>query len=314
MQTIGYNVEWSQELRLEQSLEEYVKGAMLIEILLASGEIPIAPDFAHHPKAGRDRQGAFVIEADQREGLHGYWTRTYPVTGGSCYRFQAFRKVERISTPRRSALVKLTWQDDQGRLVPSDRTVVDFYRTGSTSVVQPEYPTDKQTCADGWTEVSDTYRAPAKAARAVVELHLRWAPGGRIEWSCISLSEAQPLSRKVRLAAVHFRPRGGKTPAGNCRLFAPLIAKAAEQKADLVVLPETLTFYGTGLKHADAAETVPGPSTEYFGQLARQHNLYIVAGLIERHEHLIYNVAVLVGPRRLSGGCLSITPFCHTLR
>ncbi len=31
--TIGYNVEWSQELRVEQSLHEYVAGSMLIEIL-----------------------------------------------------------------------------------------------------------------------------------------------------------------------------------------------------------------------------------------------------------------------------------------
>ncbi|MBI2958685.1 MAG: glutamate synthase [Betaproteobacteria bacterium] len=37
MQTIGYNVEWSQELRLEQSLEEYVKASMLIDMLKASG-------------------------------------------------------------------------------------------------------------------------------------------------------------------------------------------------------------------------------------------------------------------------------------
>ncbi len=27
--TVGYNVEWSQELTLDQSLEEYVKGSML---------------------------------------------------------------------------------------------------------------------------------------------------------------------------------------------------------------------------------------------------------------------------------------------
>ncbi len=33
---IGYNVEWSQELKLEQSLREYVSAAMLIEILKAS--------------------------------------------------------------------------------------------------------------------------------------------------------------------------------------------------------------------------------------------------------------------------------------
>jgi putative selenate reductase len=35
--TVGYNVEWSQELTLAQSLEEYVKGSMLIEMLKASG-------------------------------------------------------------------------------------------------------------------------------------------------------------------------------------------------------------------------------------------------------------------------------------
>ena len=34
---VGYNVEWSQELKLEQSLREYVKAAMLLEILQASG-------------------------------------------------------------------------------------------------------------------------------------------------------------------------------------------------------------------------------------------------------------------------------------
>ena len=45
METIGYNVEWSQELRLEQSLHEYVKGAMLIEILKASGKLKMAPGF-----------------------------------------------------------------------------------------------------------------------------------------------------------------------------------------------------------------------------------------------------------------------------
>ena len=34
---VGYNVEWSQELKLEQSLREYVKAAMFLEILGASG-------------------------------------------------------------------------------------------------------------------------------------------------------------------------------------------------------------------------------------------------------------------------------------
>lgn len=33
METVGYNVEWSQELKIDQSLEEYVKAWMIIEIL-----------------------------------------------------------------------------------------------------------------------------------------------------------------------------------------------------------------------------------------------------------------------------------------
>src|SRR5207248_1858068 len=106
--------------------------------------------------------------------------------------------------------------------------------------------------------------------------------------------EYQP--RIVRLATIHYRPEKGKTPAAKREQFAPLIAKAAEQKADLVVLPETLTFYQTGLSYADCAEPIPGPSTDYFGQLAKKHELYIVAGLLERDRHLVYNVAALLAP------------------
>lgn len=46
MATVGYNVEWSQELKLDESLEEYVKAAMLIEMLKASGRVGLAPGFA----------------------------------------------------------------------------------------------------------------------------------------------------------------------------------------------------------------------------------------------------------------------------
>jgi putative selenate reductase len=38
--TVGLNAEWSQELKLEESLDEYVKGAMLVEMLRAG---PVAP-------------------------------------------------------------------------------------------------------------------------------------------------------------------------------------------------------------------------------------------------------------------------------
>jgi len=45
MRNVGYNAEWSQELKLEASLEEYVKGAMLVQMLQESGELELAPSF-----------------------------------------------------------------------------------------------------------------------------------------------------------------------------------------------------------------------------------------------------------------------------
>ena len=43
--TVGYNVEWSQELRIDQSLSEYVKASMLIDILVESGCLGLAKGF-----------------------------------------------------------------------------------------------------------------------------------------------------------------------------------------------------------------------------------------------------------------------------
>jgi len=39
METVGYNIEWSQELKISQSLEEYVKASMMIEILTGWDEL-----------------------------------------------------------------------------------------------------------------------------------------------------------------------------------------------------------------------------------------------------------------------------------
>jgi predicted amidohydrolase len=256
----------------------------------------IKPQFSYDPQGGRDGKGALVIAADEREGLAGWWQKTFAVEGGKHYRFTAWRKVENIASPRRAALARVLWQDENGKSVTHDEPSTATYATGQKPRAEPEYPTDTETGSDGWTEVSDTYLVPSKAKKAVVELHYRWAPQGKIAWSGISLAPVKHEPRIVRLATVHYQPRDGKTPADKCKLFEPLIAKAAEQKADLVVLPETLTYYGTGLTMAECAEPIPGPSTEYFGELAKKHDLYLVAGLVERNRHLIYNVGVLIGP------------------
>jgi putative selenate reductase len=57
MQTIGFNVEWSQELSLAQSLEEYAKASMLIEMLKAAGLAPGFGDTVFDMSVGYDLAG-----------------------------------------------------------------------------------------------------------------------------------------------------------------------------------------------------------------------------------------------------------------
>jgi predicted amidohydrolase len=262
----------------------------------ASPRQEIRPAFSFEPKGGPSGDGSLIITADEREGLSGCWQKSFPILGGQHYRFHAQRKVQNVKVPRRSSVVRILWQDDKGKPVPMSEPAVTGYLKGWAGTAEAEHPTDKETDAQGWTEVSDIYQAPPKATQAVIELHLQWAPSGKVEWSNITLTKTEPpAGRKVRLASVHFRP-SGKSPRANCEEFAPLIEQAAKRGADLVVLGETVTYYGMGKSFAEIAEPVPGPSTEYFGMLAKTHGLYIVAGLLERDRHLIYNVAVLLGP------------------
>jgi len=259
----------------------------------------IRPKLAYEPGGAPRGDGCLVIEADAREGLHGTWAKTFPVEGGKSYRFHALRKVENIPHPRRHVLVTITWQDANGKKVRRDEVAAVTFMPGQKPAAEPEFPGDGPTDSAGWTEVGGVYRVPSAASQALVELHVRWAPRSKVRWAEVGFDPvAAPAPRLVRIAVAHLRPQGGSTNLEQCQLYAPLIADAARQRADLIVLGETLTyaFRKPKVEMLAAAEPIPGPSSAYFGQLAQQHNLYIVAGLVEREGHLIYNTSVLMGP------------------
>ncbi len=257
----------------------------------ASARAEIEPAFERSPS------GSLLIRSDGREGLDGHWRRSFPVEGGRHHRFQVARHTVNIPSPRRSALVRLQWRDANGNPVRHDAPGAHSFAPGVPPVAEPEYPIDGPISDSGWTQLDGIYRVPSKATQAIVELHLRWATHAVVEWKDVQLVPIDPPpSRRIRVATAHHVPRHGKTAMDSCRQFEPLLEQAARQKADLVVLPETLTATGNGLSYLQAAEPIPGPSTHYFGGLARRHQLHLVVGLVERDRHLIYNVGVLIGP------------------
>lgn len=73
---------------------------------------------------------------------------------------------------------------------------------------------------------------------------------------------------------------------------------AARERADVVILPELVLSAGYSLEERfhDLAEPVPGPGTEALGRKARQHGMYVIAGLAEKDPTgTVYNSAVIVG-------------------
>jgi predicted amidohydrolase len=256
-----------------------------------------APSHVWKPDAGHESRGSLVLETGEGEHWIGRWEKRLPVTGGKHYRFEAWRNFRNVPEPRRSVVARVIWLDDQGASVKWEEPARSGYAKGTVPTAEPEYPADDGTGPGRWGKTTAVLRAPASAKQARIELYLQWAANARAEWSDVSLKDVPaPPERKVRLATVHLQPKAGRKPGDKPPQFAPLIAEAARQKADLVVLPETLTYYGTGLKMHECAETIPGPSTDYFGKLAKEHDLYIVAGLVEREGKTIYNTAALIGP------------------
>ena len=85
----------------------------------------------------------------------------------------------------------------------------------------------------------------------------------------------------------------------NCRRLSERIAQLAEEGAQLIVLQElhnSLYFCQVeNVDNFDLAEPIPGPSTEHYASLAKQHGVVIVTSLFERRATGLYhNTAVVI--------------------
>jgi len=94
----------------------------------------------------------------------------------------------------------------------------------------------------------------------------------------------------------------------NRQQLAERIAEAAQQGAELVVLQELHNSrYFCQVERTelfDLAEPIPGPSTDFFGALAKDHGIVIVCSLFERRAAGLYhNTAVVLERDGSIAGC-----------
>ncbi|MHC8405926.1 nitrilase family protein [Pseudomonas sp. TMB3-21] len=105
----------------------------------------------------------------------------------------------------------------------------------------------------------------------------------------------------VRVAVVQFDPQVGmQNRDANVRQSLDLAREAALGGANLIVLPELSSsgyFFKNRQDAFDHAEGVPdGTSVRAWMNFAREHQVYLVAGLTERDGMQLFNTGVLVGP------------------
>ena len=108
------------------------------------------------------------------------------------------------------------------------------------------------------------------------------------------------MAATLEIAAVHYRAIPCAKTA-NISSLVNLVREAAVKGAKIIVLPEMCT---TGLaieRLAQAeilAETVPGPATDAFAELALRYRVHIVLGLAESDPAAgkFYNSQVVLGP------------------
>lgn len=80
----------------------------------------------------------------------------------------------------------------------------------------------------------------------------------------------------------------------NMRLAETAAQQAAQQKADILNLPEAADWGWLYQQARRDALPIPGKYTDFLGTLARQHQMWISAGCLEKDGDKVFNSAVIV--------------------
>ncbi len=238
----------------------------------------IRPRFAVARSGGRAGGGALRIETRDAADFGAWRTRIDGLAGGHVWRFSAWYRGARIQNERRSVIARLEWLDRNGRGTRPPDYALDVAREGR------------------WTRVEYTSAAPSNACSLDLQLSLGFDADASVLWDEVVLEPLAELpERPVRALTVFNRPRGTRSAAESVEQFCRLVEGAAAQRPDIVCLPEGITVVGTGKDYAEVSETIPGPTTQRLGELARKLNSHVAAGIYERAGSRVYNTAVLLG-------------------
>lgn len=228
----------------------------------------LAPEFKQEELGDRV---TLKVDADEKSDFGAWRAKLTGLPAGKVYEFRAAFKATRIENEHRSVIGRLEWFNAKGQ-----------------PVRPPEYAANRN------GEAVLITRAPDDATSLDLQLSLGFTEGA-VTWEIPRLTVLSEFpARNVRVATVHHRPRGTKSAQESVEQFCRIL-ESEKPAADIICLPEGISVVGTSQSYASVSESIPGPTTDRLGAVARKLNSYLVAGIYERAGKLVYNTAVLIG-------------------
>lgn len=217
-----------------------------------------------------------VIDSTDPYAVGGVTQDIKGIKGGQAYAIKSVCQLRDIPAPYHSLLVRVSWMRGGKLLHPAGMLV-------RGPIIE-----------DGVAKFDDVLVAPEDADSARLSVTVKWPRGGTVRWKSVSMHPAPiPGSRKVKVGTVFLRPRNS-TPQKNLKLWCEQIDTAGELGLDILCLGEAILAVGTQATLKDRAQPIPGPISEVLGQAAKKNNIWLVAGLTELDNEIVYNTAVLL--------------------
>lgn len=229
-------------------------------------------------EASLSRDGeTLVAESSGSPGCFGGWDIVFAAEGGTWYSVGLDYRAAAMESVLDGMPLFVFWEDDEGERVDYDYLMIH------------ESPSEGR--------AQRRFRCPEKATRCALRVGVRWTATGRAEFSLPELTPVEaPAPRIHRIAVAAQKPNGPESVMDNVRQYTQLARDAADYRPDLLLMPEVILQLGLGRPMYEHAITIPGPETDAFAEVAREHRMMIAFSTEERDGDLYYNTMVIFGP------------------
>lgn len=239
------------------------------------------------------QDGMLVIAGGGRPNPVGGWLfRTKRIKAGAEYHCRLKYRAENITSDK-SVIGKIFWEP----FGLNKKGGIGAAMSGRCEeFLLPEGAPDSA----GWITLEKKVSVPPGSEYLVIKLYLMGSPQGKVYFKdpgCFPVS-VKP-DNYATVAVTNAAPPRSFNYRQIIDFHVSQIDRPEMKSVDIVALPEALNGYEPDFKAVsytldEAAETIPGPTTERFAKIARKYRTNIIFGLHEKVGSEIFNTAVLL--------------------